>query len=176
MKRVAKMVHFPTTRLSELAARTGGVSRDQAIEEARKSVESLRDLGLETIETGVRAIEAIAYATKRNTLAPADMKEILQQADHLVTMTATFGLEALECAVKSLCDVTDGLLTRGSTDAAPIIVHVQTMRLLAPSSPPLNAEQSQRVLSELTKVRAHFHFAPLSVGGRTDIGPPEITQ
>jgi hypothetical protein len=171
MKRVAKMIHFPTTRLSELAARSGGISRELAVEEAKKSVESLRELGIEAIETALRAIEAIAYSAKANKLAAADMKEILHQADHVVTMAATFGLDTLECAVKSLCDVTDGLLTRESNDAAPIIVHVQTMRLLAPGSAPLDVEQSQRVLSELTKVRAHFHFAPLSLGGKSGFGP-----
>jgi hypothetical protein len=176
MKRTAKMIHFPTTRLTELAARSGGITRDQAVEEAKKSVESLRDLALETIEAAIRAIEAIAYSAKRNWMSQADMKEILTQSDHVVTMAATFGFDALECAVKSLCDVTDGLITRESTEAAPIIVHVQTMRLLAPGSAALNDEQSQYLMSELSKVREHFHFAPLAVGKKADTSPPEMAQ
>jgi hypothetical protein len=171
MKRAVKMIHFPVTRLTELAARSGGILREQAVEEAKKSIDSLRDLALETIEVSLRAIEAIAYSAKDKHLGRDDMKEILAQADHVVTMTATFGLDTLECAAKSLCDVTDGLLTRESTDAAPIVVHVQTMRLLAPGGMALDAEQSQRVLSELTKVRAHFHFAPLSLGAKNGVGP-----
>jgi hypothetical protein len=171
MKRVAKMIHFPTTRLTELVARGGGITRDQAIEDAKKGVEDLRDLALETIENAIRAIEAVVYSAQGNRLAEADMKEVLVQTDHLVTITATFGLDTLESVLKSLCDVTDGLLTLGSNDAAPIVVHVQAMRLLAPGGARLDAEQSQHVLSELTKVRAHFHFAPLSVGAQPEIGP-----
>jgi len=176
MTRVAKMIHFPTTRLTELVARGGGVTREQAVEDAKKSVENLRDLALETIESAIRAIEAIAYSAKHNRLDGAAMKEVLIKADQLVTITATFGLDGLESVVKSLCDVTDGLLALGSNDAAPIIVHVQAMRLLAPGSASLDAEQSQRVLSELTKVREHFHFAPLSVGAQSECGPPEIAE
>jgi hypothetical protein len=50
------------------------------------------------------------------------------------------------------------------------------MRLLAPGSAPLDNAQCQHLLSELTKVRAHFHFAPLSVGVRAETGPPEIAK
>ncbi len=162
MTRAMKMIHFPVTRLTELVARNGGVTREHAVEEAKKSIEGLRDLALETIEAALKEIEAAVYGAKRRKLDSKAMREILIQADHIVTMTATFGLETLECATKSLCDVVDGMMTRGSDDAAPIMVHVQTMRLLAPGSAPLNEEQSQCVLSELTKVREHFQFAPLS--------------
>ncbi|MGH6870919.1 MAG: hypothetical protein ACREHE_05370 [Rhizomicrobium sp.] len=175
MKRVVKKVHFPTTRLSELAARAGGITRDQAIEEAKASIEGLRDLALETIGNAIRAVEAVAYSTKRNFLSDSDMREILKLTDQVVTMSATFGLESLEAVAKSLCDVTDGLLAKDSRDAAPILVHVQSMRLVAPGSPPLDAEQTDQVLSELSKVRSHFHFAPLSAGAAHDqAGPPEI--
>ena len=176
MTSAAKMIHFPVTRLSELAARNGGVSRDQAIEEAKKSVEDLRDLALETIEAALRAIEVVAYSAKRGKLPAATIKEILTQTDHVVTMAATFGMDNFECAAKSLCDVADGILTRGSDEAAPILVHVQTMRLLAPGGAPLDDTQCQHLLSELTKVRAHFHFAPLSVGAKAETGPLEIAK
>jgi hypothetical protein len=174
MASATKMIHFPVTRLSELAARNGGVLRDQAVEEAKKSVESLRDLALETIEMALRAIEAVAYSAKRGKLSAADTKEILTQTDHIVTMAATFGMDDFECAAKSLCDVADGILTRGSDDAAPILVHVQTLRLLAPGGPALDAEQCQYLLSELTKVRTHFQFSPLSAGAKPEFSPPEV--
>jgi hypothetical protein len=176
MTRSAKTIHFPTTRLTELVARGGGKTREQAVEEAKKSIEGLRDLAFETIENTLRAIETIAYGAKHAQLSGADMKEILSLADRVVTMSATFDQNVLEGVVKSLCDVTDGLLSRGSTDAAPILVHVQAMRLMAPGSAVLTAEQSQHVLAELTKVRAHFHFAPLSVGVESGIGPSAIAN
>jgi hypothetical protein len=162
--------------LTELAARSGGITRENAVDAARASVESLRDLALETIEAAIRAIEAVAYGAKRGALPPEDMKEILMQADHVVTMTATFGLETLECAAKSLCDVADGLMARGAGDAAPILVHVQTLRLLSPGAAPLDEEQTRYLLSELTRVREHFHFAPLSAPAKPEAAPPEAAK
>lgn len=174
MTRATKMIHFPVTRLAELVARNGGVTRDHAVEEAKKSIEGLRDLALETIESALKEIEATVYGAKRKKLEAAKMREILMQADHIVTMTGTFGLETLEAATKSLCDVVDGLMTRGSDDAAPIMVHVQTMRLLAPGSTALNEEQVQHLLGELTKVRTHFHFTSLSPVAPAQMGPAEV--
>jgi hypothetical protein len=171
MTRAMKMIHFPVTRLTELVSRNGGIMRDNAVEEAKKNIESLRDLALEAIEGALAAIEQTIYASRRKHLSPAETKDILAQADHIVTMCATFELGTLESAAKSLCDVADGLLTRGTNEAAPIIVHVQTMRLLAPGSAPLDAEQTQFLLAELARVAAHFQFAPLSPTTKTATGP-----
>jgi hypothetical protein len=174
MTRAMKMIHFPVTRLSELVARNGGVTREHAVEEAKKSIEGLRDLALETIEAALKEIETAVYGAKRRKLDSKSLREILMQADHIVTMTGTFGLETLECATKSLCDVVDGMMTRGSDDAAPVMVHVQTMRLLAPGSMVLNEEQVQHLLGELTKVRTHFHFTPLAPAAPAQVGPAEV--
>jgi hypothetical protein len=166
MTSAMKILHFPKTRLSELVARSGGISREDALEAAKEGMEEFRDLAVETIESGIGVIEALAYSAKGGRLAEAQMREILVQADHVVTMTATFGISVLEGVAKSLCDVADGLLTRGLDDAAPIIVHVQALRLMAPRSAPLEATHAQQVLAELTKLREHFSITPLSaIGG-----------
>ncbi|HTQ14608.1 MAG TPA: hypothetical protein VMH86_12110 [Rhizomicrobium sp.] len=171
MTRVVKKVHFPTTRLAKLAARPGGVARDQAVEEAKKSIEDLRDLALETVENAIRAVEALAYSSRGGRIAEADLREILKLSDQAVTMAETFDLGNLAEVAKSLCDVADGLLANKLNDAAPILVHVQSMRLVAPGSPELGAEHIAHVLSELTRVRTHFHFSPLSAGPEPAPGP-----
>ncbi|MGD0145159.1 MAG: hypothetical protein ABSC92_18565 [Rhizomicrobium sp.] len=174
MTRVAKKIHFPTTRLAELVARPGGITPSTALEEAMKSVQSMLDVGLETTSAAMAAIEKIAYSAKNGRLEPNDMQGILRQADHIVTMAATFGFAGLEEASKSLCDVTDGLLSRGMPDAAPIIVHVQSMRLMIPGGIELGAEEIERILTELAKVRLHYEFARLSAGVPAETDPPEI--
>jgi hypothetical protein len=176
MTRVAKKIHFPVTRLAELAARPGGVTRTTALEEATKSVQNMLDIGLETTNHAMASIEAIAYSAKNGRLATEDIQNILRQADHIVTMAATFGFAGLEEASKSLCDVADGLMSRGLPDAAPVIVHVQSMRLMMPGGAELSEDEVAHILAELTKVRLHYEFVRLSVGVPADIDPPEIAR
>ncbi len=177
MTRVAKKIHFPTTRLTELAARSGGVSRDQALEEAKNNVQESLDLGIETIENSIKAIEAIVYKAKSGRLPQSDLVVILREADHVVTMAGTFGFGTLEEVVKCLCDVTDGLLSHGLADAAPIIVHVQAMRLAAPGGVvTLGEKEAARILAELAKVRSHYQFASLAADVPADVGPPGLAE
>jgi chemotaxis protein histidine kinase CheA len=176
MTSVAKKIHFPTTRLAELAARSGGITRDLAVEEAAKSVQNLLGVGLETIETSTRTIETIAYAAKDGKLCEADLKAILRDADHIVTMAATFGFSTLEEIGKCLCDVVDGLISRGLDHAAPVVVHVQAMRLAAPKAPELGEKETVQVLAELARVRDFYEFVPLSAAAPSSVNPPELAE
>jgi hypothetical protein len=102
--------YFPKTRLSEIAAEIGGIARDEAIAGAKESVELMREEGDAEINRSMVAIEAIMAGTNRRTLQAADMRKILQFADQIVTLAGTFGYTALDRVMRSLCDVTDGLL------------------------------------------------------------------
>jgi hypothetical protein len=172
MARSVKMVHFPKTRLSELAARSGGVTRDRAVEEALKSVENLRDHAVTTIDGATASIEAAVANAKNGRMSTDDMKKVLRDADSIITMAATFGMTALESIGKSLCDITDGLLTHDMQDVAPIAVHVRAIRLAAPGKPEIDAAAAAHVLGELTKVRQHYGFESLAETAPPDIGPP----
>jgi len=81
-------------------------------------------------------------------------------------LAATFGYEPLARCMRSLCDVADGLLTGKLEDAAPVAVHVRSMRLLAPGSMVLSAQQAEVVLAELSKILTHYDFSP--IGGQAD--------
>jgi hypothetical protein len=153
---------FPKTRLAEMAAQLGGIARDEAIAGAKESVELLREEGDTEINRSIGAIEAIVAGSDRRSLQEADMRKILQLADQIVTLAGTFGYTALDKVMRSLCDVTDGLLQARLTDAAPIIVHVQSMRLMAPGSTALSPQQTAKVLGELAKILTHYNFCPLA--------------
>lgn len=174
MAGVAKMVHFPKTRLSELVARPGGIARDIAVEEAGKSIDSLRGHAVNTIEKATADIEAILQTAKGGRLTPDGMRSVLHGADNIVTMAATFSMATLVSIGKSLCDIADGLLSHDITDVAPVAVHVQAIRLAAPGRPELGAEAANHILAELTKVRTHYGFASLAVETPAEIGPPGL--
>jgi hypothetical protein len=154
-----KRVLFPKTRLSELAARPGGVARDAAIEGATEQLQSMRDESNAIIENTIAGIEAIACKGAR--LSDEDMRAILIGADQVVTLAGTFGYGTLDTVARSLCDVTDGLMRAGIDAAAPIAVHARALRLFAPGHAELPQSERDKVLGELAKVLAHFNLAPL---------------
>jgi len=153
---------FPRTRLSQLAARSGGIGRDQAVESAMQSVESLRGEGDETIARFAAEIETIVNGARGGRLAADQMQTILQYSDQIVTLAGTFDYESLAKVMRSLCDVTDGMLGAGLQDFAPIAVHVQSMRLVVPGGTALSPEQVETVLAELAKVLAHYNFGSIA--------------
>jgi len=156
------MTFFPETRLAKLAARPGGMMRDIAIENATQSVEGMRGEGDEAIKREMDVIEKVIEGVQNNRIPVDQTKLILQHADQLVTLAATFGYEPLARCMRSLCDVADGVIRAGIDDSAPIAVHVHSMRLLAPGSAVLDAEQIELVLGELAKILTHYEFRPIA--------------
>jgi hypothetical protein len=161
MSRASVKVFFPKVKLQELLARPGGIARDDAVEAATTNVRAISGEGDAVIETAIVMIEKIADGATANRLSHEDMKAILEQADQIVTFAGTFDYSSLDQATRDLCDVADGLMRSGLFDAAPILVHVGAIRLLAPSSTPLAEPEVNQVLAELAKVKAHYDFAPI---------------
>ena len=65
------MTFFPETKLAKLAARPSGLMRDIAIENALKSIESMRGEGDEAIRREMDEIDKIMAGVQNNRI-PAD--------------------------------------------------------------------------------------------------------
>lgn len=163
MSRKPRKTFFPKTRLSELAARPGGIPRDLAIEGAVEAIQELRGESDKMIGLLIGAIEELVYAAKNKQMSEEDMFQVLRHADQIVTLAGTFGYQFLDVAVRSLCDVTDGLIRAKLRDVAPIAVHIQSMRLLGPGVNALTPDQAGKVLAELAKILTHYKFGSLAV-------------
>lgn len=163
MSRKPRKTFFPKTRLSELVARPGGIPRDIAIEGAVAAIQELRGESDKMIMLLIGAIEELIAGSKKGQMSEHDMIQVLKYADQIVTLSGTFGYQFLDVAVKSLCDVTDGLVRSNLRDVAPIAVHIQSMRLLAPGVNSLTPEQAGKVLTELAKILTHYKFGSLAV-------------
>lgn len=161
--RKPRKVYFPKTRLAELVARPGGIPRDIAIEGALEAIQELRGESDKMIVLLIEGIEKTVQGAKNNRLSDDDMRKVLRYADEIVTLAGTFGYQFLDIAVRSLCDVADGLLHASLNDVAPVAVHVQSMRLLGPGVNALNPEQAGKVLSELSKILTHYKFGSLAL-------------
>ncbi|MBV9046538.1 MAG: hypothetical protein JO167_12360 [Alphaproteobacteria bacterium] len=172
MAKSKKKIFFPKIRLAELVARGGGISRDQAVEGAMKTLEDMRGKADLEIQRSIAAMETIVGAHKSDPLDVDKMTAILRHADQIVTLAGTFCYEELDVAAKSLCDITDGLLRIGQHDHKPIAVHVHTLRLLAPGAPAsLSPEHAHILLGELAKVSAYLNFGSLAAAGADDAAP-----
>jgi hypothetical protein len=106
------------------------------------------------------ALEAIAGAPANKThYSPDQMEQMLACCDQTVTLAGTFGYKGLDDAARCLCDLLDGLRTTQAGDVPSVTVHVRTMRLLAPGSPPLPPAHQDMVLAELAKILTHHGFS-----------------
>ena len=176
MSRQLVRTHFPQTRLHELAARAGGITKGDAIESANKSIESMRGQADRAILDAMAAIEKIVNAARGDLLPAHAMSKVLRHADQIVTLTGTFGYDALDRVMKSLCDVAAGLIRAGLNDRAPILVHAQSMRLMAPGNASLSPGETDSVLGELAKILTHYRFEPLAALSDDDDAPDETAQ
>jgi len=155
-----RLVHFPKTRLSELVKEFGGANRDDAIVGAQDELESMRGETDRVIGESISALEAIAGAPQDKTgYSPDQMDQMLALCDQTVTLAGTFGYKGLDEAARYLCDLLDGLREAGTGDVPSVVVHVRTMRLLAPGSPPLPPAHQDTVLAELAKILTHHGFS-----------------
>jgi hypothetical protein len=160
------MIHFPTTRFAELAARGGGITRTAAIDGALKGIESSRADSDGIIAESIAAIETIVYAPHvGDSLSGEKMRDILRHADQIVTLAGMFNYGQLDTAARSLCDLTDGMLNAGLFEVAPVSVHVRALRLVAPGAAVLEPDEAGRIFAGLQKVLAHFQISSLSSAG-----------
>jgi hypothetical protein len=157
------LTHFPKSRLSELAGRFGGLSREDAVAAATRELEILRPEAIKTIEAAIAELEKIvSAAAQRRDGSAAMMKTLLPLADQIVTLAGTYGYTALDKAARSLCDLLDGLLRQEKTDLASIRVHVQTIRMMAPGATTLSPEHIEILLFELAKLLDYHSVVPES--------------
>lgn len=154
-------VYFPKIRLQELLGRPGGMSREDALEAALENVRSISGEGDQLIEEAIAKIESISAAHQNNSLSKAQLTEVLNQADQIVTLAGTFGYVALDRATRALCDIADGLLRNDMDHAAPILVHAKALRFFAPSGTSRSEAEAIGILSELGKIRAYYRFQAL---------------
>lgn len=160
---MAALTHFPKIRLAELVGRFGGVSRVDAIAQAKKELAAMRDESDKVIGASIKALEDVVYApAERNRYSEAQLKQILVLCDQIVTLAGTFEYGALDKITRSLCDVADGLLRTKQPDVAPIHVHMRAMQMVSPKAPALSEDQVAVMLAELRKILAHYGFDQIS--------------
>jgi len=151
--------------LGELLHTPGGISRDEAIQEAQTLIEELREDCEKAVPVEITRLEALV-ASAGNHITAAQLSEILDQVDPLLTLSGTFGSETLDAVVKKFCDLAFGMREKDITTTAPLEVHLSAMRLVYRSE--LAEDDAAEILAELSRVHTHYGIV------HKDIDPPEV--
>jgi len=169
-RRATTKYHMPRSRLLALVNRPGGVRREEAIAEATRRVETMRDPYMEIVDELIGQLEATAALLDGD---PDKGLVIMQDlANRLITIAGTFGLSFLVEASMRLCDLTQMFTTRSPLDLSAITVHVRAIRLFGPLNPPVPEAAAKHVLLELQRVVQHCRVT-LSDHGAAE---PECAQ
>jgi len=143
--------------LGERLSLPGGVTRERAVQEAGKRVETLRAPYEEAIAVEIAKLEKIVAAAGPE-IAARQLAQLLDGAGRLLTLTGTFGFALLDAVSKSLCDLCVGMLEKSIAATAPLEVHLNAMRLAWKME--LSETEAEEMLGELARIHVHYGFEP----------------
>lgn len=142
--------------LGELLHTPGGITREEAVHEAQQLIEELREECEKAVPVEITRLEEMVFKAGAQ-ISRFQLLDILSQVDPLLTLSGTFGSETLDAVVKRFCDLCAGMVEKGLTDNAPLIVHVKAMRLVYKSE--LSEADNAEILEELSRIHAHYGIA-----------------
>lgn len=118
--------------------------------------ENLRHLGQECVEHIAHHIQLLEneVACWPEAFDVAHLKAVYDISLRLIGVGAVANLPAIDHAARSLCDVVDGMITRGAGDREPVLVHVKSLRLLNVHGQP--PEVCAAIVDGLGKVRNKY--------------------
>lgn len=129
----------------------GGTTVAEAVQRAETNLEGLQEAGWVQLDDGLAAMDKI-FARYGDRFDGDLIAEHYGEAVRLIGLPSLCGLDALENAAHSLCDLLDRLSTTGRWDRDGVQVHIQALRLLR-NLPPGADGVAEPVLDGLRKVR-----------------------
>jgi len=147
----AVRVHRPKYALAAMLRKPGGKTVAEAVEAADANLDGLKDAAWPQLDERLARVES-GFEGYGEAFDEALITEHYQMAVALIGLPSLCGLDALENAAHSLCDLLDRLRTTGKWDRDGVRVHIQALRLLR-SLPPGEEAMAAPVLDGLRKVR-----------------------
>jgi len=147
----AVRIHRPKYALATMLRKPGGKTVAEAVEAADANLEGLKEAAWPKLDEGLAEVEG-GFARYGEVFDEALIGEHYQKAVGLIGLPSLCGLDALENAAHSLCDLLDRLRTTGKWDKDGVKVHIQALRLLR-SLPPEEEAMAAPILDGLRKVR-----------------------
>ncbi len=145
-------IHYPENKLRTLVSGPGGMSREVAIASAERCLEELREPTLDLI---AESIAEFCVAVKQG-VKPADISGLQPILDRIISLSGTFGQRPLALAAMNLVDLLNAMLDRDCVVMAPIMVHVEAIKLLSPRAEPLSDIGVSDLLGGLDDILRYF--------------------
>ncbi len=119
------------SRLSEMALKPGGVSRDSAVDGAASAIDGLRGAYPEWLEKDVGKLQRlIEQAHEEGGESPDRLNEIYRQAAQIRDLGTNFDYPMITAAADSLCELMYRLIENKTYDTRSIDCHVTALRYL----------------------------------------------
>jgi hypothetical protein len=144
---------FPKPRLNELLRSPGGLPVAEAIEQARKNLESIKPTCTAELMALLELCEA-GFWNLKDDYDDAALAELYTIAVKGIGAGEVCGKPHVDAALTSLCDLLDHLRTLKRFDREAVAVHVRAWRLLMGSDLP--EPGARQVLDGLLKVSRRY--------------------
>lgn len=154
---------MPKRRLSALLRTPGGPPVAEAIERATANLGTLAGGCVAEIGVSIEKAEA-CIAKCPASFDEAFLNDLYGVVNPPIGLASVCGLDAIDVALHSLCDLVDHLRSTGRWDIEAMQVHVQALKLLLHTESAQNAEQTEAVLSGLRRVSQRYATAAKASG------------
>jgi hypothetical protein len=145
------IIRRPPNRLAKLIHMPGGPTVAQALAEADERLSAIAEAGRTELLRLLASIQALGKA-----LGPSpnegQIDAVYGLCDEVLSIAAVAGSPDFGPAALSLCELLDGLKSRGLWNATAVQVHLDGLQLLADPSVAHSPAQTQAVVDGLRRV------------------------
>ena len=146
-----------TNRLTKLIREPGGVKVEDALEQAKVNLETVRESSLVAVDARLSEIEELHRQAAAG-ITPALRDAIYAQASDIHSVAGVFDLADLGEAAFSLCELVDRLRVLDRWDPQAVEVHLYALRLFREPQP----QGGEAVLEGLRRVTGRVPKAALA--------------
>jgi len=120
---------FVDTRFQRLARRSGGITREQAINQAQAGIEEARG-GFEAwVDTELKELVDLVKSAGTDRAAPDWLDAANFRSRQLRDVGTTMGFELLSFVADSLCDLLDSIAAGAECNMDSVVCHVDALVL-----------------------------------------------
>lgn len=144
---------FPKNRLAKLLRAAGGKPLSEALEDAQTNLSTLQIDAAAELQTMLRDVEA-GFDELGDNFDGEKLDALYLTVNRAIGVAGVCGLDAVDTALLSLCQLLDYLKASGKWDKTSVAVHVQALRLLVAADP--KDAQVGEILDGLKRVSALY--------------------
>lgn len=149
------------SRFHRMALRDGGISRDDAVKNVQKMIETLKPTYLEWLEKDMLALKDKLEVLKTDRSSHDDSRSAYRLSCAIRDLGTTFGYGAITDIADSLCELLNRLVANGARHDQAIEAHFQALQIVGSSdADALSQSVDSRLIVGLRAIVDKFPKAP----------------